>query len=52
MEFHHLDPSIKKFEISRAKNKSFNDIKDELDKCVLLCNRCHREVERGIRVLP
>lgn len=52
MEFHHLDPLSKDFEISRAKNKSFNDIRYELDKCVLLCSRCHREVEGGVRTLP
>lgn len=53
LEFHHLDPTKKEFEISKIKSQSFNDkVKNELDKCALLCNRCHREVEGGIRILP
>ncbi len=52
MEFHHLDPRLKDFEISKVRGMTFNEkIKRELDKCVLLCNRCHREVEGGIRIL-
>lgn len=47
-EFHHTDPSTKDPKllngagINRA--KSFETIKPELDKCVLLCANCHREV--------
>jgi len=52
MEFHHLDPKQKDFTISHLRSYSFNKIvTDELDKCVLLCNRCHREVEGGVRIL-
>ena len=42
LEFHHIDPSNKEYEIA-AKNKSFENMKSELDKCVLLCANCHRE---------
>ena len=49
LEFHHLDPSKKDFSISQVRNTSFNDkIKAELDKCVLLCANCHREVHAGL----
>jgi len=51
MDFHHINPLEKDFNISRAKNKKFDSIKNELDKCVLLCNRCHREVEGGYTIL-
>jgi 5-methylcytosine-specific restriction endonuclease McrA len=45
LEFHHLDPSQKDFGISHAgATRSFEKIKKELDKCVLLCANCHREV--------
>lgn len=44
MDFHHLDPSQKDFSISNAKNKSFDKIKNELDKCILVCSNCHREI--------
>ncbi len=40
-DFHHIDPSQKDFAISQN-SKSFETIKLELDKCVLLCANCHR----------
>lgn len=45
LDFHHLNPDEKDFTIAEGKNRSFDNIKSELDKCVLLCCRCHREVE-------
>jgi len=51
MDFHHVNPEEKDFTISRHKNKSFEKIKKELDKCILLCNRCHQEVEGGFTFL-
>lgn len=45
MEFHHIDPSQKDFSISHIKLTKFcNKAKKELDKCILLCSNCHREV--------
>lgn len=45
LEFHHKDPTKKDFRISRYKNREFDEtIKKELDKCMLLCANCHREV--------
>ena len=41
-DFHHLDPSIKDKEIAKLMSRSFENIKIELDKCVLLCANCHR----------
>lgn len=44
LEFHHKNPSQKKFSISDAKLKKFDDeIKTELDKCEILCANCHSE---------
>jgi len=48
MDFHHLDPSKKDFTISHKYHINFEDTKIELDKCVLLCNRCHQEVHAEI----
>lgn len=50
LEFHHLDPSKKDFTIS-GQHKSIELLKKEVDKCVLLCCRCHREVHAGIITL-
>lgn len=46
-DFHHLDPLEKDFTIS-ARFSSWRMIKPELEKCVLLCCRCHREVHDGM----
>lgn len=46
MDFHHIDPMEKDFTIS-ARMTSFKAIKRELDRCVLLCATCHREVHDG-----
>lgn len=49
LEFHHLDPTKKDFNISHIKAYSFsNIIKKELDKCILVCSNCHREIHAGL----
>lgn len=52
LEFHHLDPKQKDFTISHIKSRKLENIKTELDKCILLCSCCHKEVEAGITPLP
>lgn len=47
LEFHHLDLSEKDFTISGSKVHNIEKMKAELDKCVLLCANCHREVHQG-----
>lgn len=51
-DFHHLDRSTKLFDISSKLRWSFEKLKPELDKCALLCCRCHREIEAGVRECP
>lgn len=43
LEFHHIDPSIKKFNLSNTR-RSWDETKKELDKCMLVCSNCHREL--------
>lgn len=47
LEFHHTDPSIKKFAISHALLRkikvSVQEINDEIEKCVVICRNCHKE---------
>lgn len=43
MDFHHKDPSEKDINIA-ANHRSWNKIKQELDKCILVCSNCHREI--------
>lgn len=42
LDFHHKDPSTKKFTIG-SKIKSFIELEKEALKCELLCSNCHRE---------
>lgn len=41
-DFHHLDPSTKENDIGSLIQSSWEVVKQELDKCVLLCANCHR----------
>ena len=44
LDFHHKLGSNKKYLISqKIESLSFEEIVEELDKCVLLCRNCHRE---------
>lgn len=44
LTFHHLDPNQKEFTIAHCAHTSFNKVKEELDKCILLCYNCHMEL--------
>jgi hypothetical protein len=49
LDFHHVDPSQKKFALSvRGLCYSWRTVLAEAKKCVLLCKNCHSEVENGI----
>lgn len=45
LEFHHLDPTTKKYTINKMpyKGASIKKIKEEIDKCIILCTNCHRK---------
>lgn len=45
LEMHHVDPSEKEFAFSDTKKyRSWEELCEEMKKCVLLCANCHREV--------
>ena len=45
LEFHHINPNEKDFSISeKGITRSWEIIKKELDKCILVCSNCHREI--------
>lgn len=45
LEFHHTDSFGKDFSISeKGYTRSWDAVREELDKCMLLCANCHREL--------
>ena len=53
LEFHHVDPSSKAFNLSlRGVTRRIDDLRKEARKCVLLCANCHAEVEPGAAQVP
>jgi DNA-binding CsgD family transcriptional regulator len=44
LEFHHEDPNEKEFHISSYKVLSWDKLQNELDKCILVCSNCHKEI--------
>jgi DNA-binding CsgD family transcriptional regulator len=43
-DFHHLDKAKKDFSIAQYSTVSWEKIKKELDKCIMVCANCHREI--------
>jgi len=47
LDYHHIDPSKKKFKISESNRtigvESLKILYEEIEKCLILCANCHRE---------
>lgn len=52
LEFHHRDPEQKDFGLSHKRRHQFEELKKELDKCILVCANCHREIHAKIIDAP
>ena len=53
LEFHHINSDEKDFGISsKGYTRSWETVKKELDKCVLVCSNCHKEIHANIRECP
>lgn len=49
LDFHHTDPKQKDFGLSSSGiTRSWARVKEELDKCILVCANCHREIHAGL----
>ena len=48
LELHHLKPEEKDFTIGQTLNKDLEIILKELQKCILVCANCHREIHSGL----
>ena len=52
LEFHHLDSAQKDFGISaRGYTRSWERVRAELEKCILVCANCHRELHASSQLL-
>jgi hypothetical protein len=61
LEFHHLDPSKKESNVSCLSGYSYQRIKKEMEKCIILCSNCHKKehwdddkfkkIEKEIKIL-
>lgn len=53
LEFHHIGNDDKDFGLStKGLTRSWKRTKEELEKCVLVCANCHRELHAGILQPP
>lgn len=49
LAFHHINPEDKSFAIaSGGYVKKWETLKQELDKCILVCQNCHNEIHEEI----
>lgn len=49
LSFHHKDPTQKDFGLSaRGLTRSWEKMKPEIDKCILVCANCHAEMHAGL----
>lgn len=44
LEFHHIDPDHKDFHFGNSKTTNINKLRKEIEKCILVCANCHREI--------
>jgi hypothetical protein len=45
LDFHHI--KTKEFDVTSGKNRAMQDLKKEINKCVVLCANCHRRAHAG-----
>lgn len=50
LDFHHLDPKNKEFNISKGITLGYKieRLKEEIEKCVCVCSNCHRKIHNGL----
>lgn len=44
LEFHHINPKEKEKQIYAVQHLVFEKVKEELNKCILVCANCHAEI--------
>lgn len=49
LHFHHVYPEYKLFTIASGMGRPWEELLDEVEKCVILCSNCHSERHYGVR---
>ncbi len=50
LEFHHTDPAQKDFNLAKKGcTFSWDRVKQEIEKCILVCSNCHREIHYELK---
>ncbi len=52
LEFHHIDPNTKSFNVSVGWSRSLHVVLSEIAKCKLLCRKCHIGVSLLLGHMP
>lgn len=52
LDFHHVDPRLKKRSVLALASSSLAAIAKEINKCVLVCANCHRLAHAGLADIP
>lgn len=47
LQFHHLNPEVKEMALSSTHNVSYERMRAEAEKCILICANCHAEIHYG-----
>ena len=48
LDFHHIVDEDKNFTIRDGVTRSWSRVQQELEKCILVCSNCHREIHAGL----
>jgi len=50
LDHHHVDPATKRYSVSQMYTYSLDTLEDELERCVVLCDTCHRKRHVAMRL--
>ena len=50
LDFHHRDPTKKKFKIGEGYRCNRDKKMKEIEKCILVCANCHRKLHKGFLI--
>jgi hypothetical protein len=48
LEFHHVDGNDKKYNVSLMRTLSIETVMKEIEKCIVVCANCHREIHSDL----